>query len=64
MGGDEELELADQLRVTAQLELGLEELCLGRHVQLGQPPDLVSRLTLEHDVGQRGPAPETERLPS
>ena len=64
MRGDEDLELSDELRVTAELELALEELGLGRHVQLGQPPDLVSRLTLEHDVGQRRPAPETERLPT
>ena len=57
MSGDEQLELADQLGVAAELELGLEQLDLRGQVQLAQPPDLVSGLALEDDVRKRRPAP-------
>ena len=61
MRGDEQLELADQLGVAAELELGLEQLDLGRQVELAQPPDLVSGRALEDDIRKRRAAPELER---
>ena len=62
MGGDEQLELTDQLGVEAELELGLEQVDLRGQVQLAQPPDLVSSRAVEDDVGKRRSPPKLERL--
>ena len=62
MGGDEELELADELRVAAELELGLEQLDLGRQWSSVSRPTSCRAWPSKHDVRERGPAPERERL--
>ena len=56
------LELADQLGVTAELELGVDQLLAGSRAKLFEPSHLDVYEGLEREVGQRRPAPEAECL--
>ena len=63
MLGDEGLELADNMRLAAELELGLEAVLPGGKARLFEPGGLGHHGVFELDVRQRRPAPERERLP-
>lgn len=60
MLGDECLEVSDQSRVSADCELGVEQVFLRRGAQLLEAGDLDLREGLERQVGQRSPAPEPQ----
>ncbi len=60
--GDRRLQLGDELGVAAQLELGVDEIRLGRRAQLLEPRHLEPGEGLVGEVGQRRPAPQPERL--
>ena len=64
MRRDQKLELADELSVATELELGLEKVDLRGQVQLGEPADLVPGGALEDDIRERRAAPEPERAPA
>ena len=59
---DEPLELADELGVPAELEVGLDPALERGEPQLLQPRDRRLREALVGDVGQRRPAPQSQRL--
>ena len=58
MLGDQRLELADELRVAAEREIGLDPLLERRQPQILQPPGLDPRERLLGELGQRRPAPQ------
>src|SRR6185437_16779427 len=58
----ERLEVADELGVPAERELGLRPLLDERQPQLVQPRDLALRERLVRELGERLAAPERERL--
>ena len=60
--GDERLELADELRVAAEREVGVDPLLERREAELLEPDDRGLRERLVGEVGERGAAPERERL--
>ena len=60
--GDQRLELADELRVPAGGEVGVDALLERREPQLLQPRALGLRERLVGEVGERRPAPQRERL--
>ena len=60
--GDECLQLADNLGVPAELELGLDPLLERAEPQLLEAGDLALRKGLVGQVAESGPAPERERL--
>jgi hypothetical protein len=62
VGGDQRLQLADDLRVPAELELRLDELLERGHAQVVQARDLALREGLVGEVVERAAAPEGERL--
>ena len=62
MLGDERLELADELGVTAERQVGVDPLLERRQPQLLQPRDLGLGERLVGEVGERRPAPQRERL--
>ena len=62
MGGDELLQLADQLRLAAGREVGLDARLDGGQTLLLQPRDLGLRERLEGELGERRPAPQRQRL--
>ena len=59
---DQRLQLADQLRVAAEREVGLDPLLQRRQPQILQPAGLDARERLLVELGQRRPAPQRERL--
>ena len=59
---DKRFQLADQLRVAAQRELGLDALLDGGQVKLLKPGDLALRKRLVRELGERRAAPQPERL--
>src|SRR5215217_158980 len=59
---DKRFQLADQLRVAAQRELGLDALLDGGQVKLLKPGDLALRKRLVRELGERRAAPQRERL--
>ncbi len=59
---DQDLELADELGVTAEREVGLDPLLERRQPQILQPPGLDPRERLLAELRQRRPAPQAERL--
>ena len=63
MLGHELLELGDELRAAAELELGFEALLRDRQANLAQPLDDRPRERLEHEIGERLAAPHGERFP-
>ena len=58
---DERLELADDVAVPPELEVGLDPLLERGDAKLLQPSDLGLRELLERELGERGPTPELER---
>ena len=62
VGGDQGLELADERRVAAELELGVDPLLERGEAQLVEPRGLEAREVLLVEIGERGAAPEGERL--
>ena len=62
MLGDQRLELADELGVAAEREVGLDPLLERRQPQLLEPRRLDPRERLVVELGQRRPAPQRERL--
>ena len=57
---DEGLELGDDVRVTAQLDVRRDPLLVRDEAQLVQPADLGLRPVVERELGERRPAPERE----
>src|SRR4029450_11662862 len=57
---DERLELADDVAVPAELEIGLDPLFDRGELQLLEPPDLRLREVVEGELGECGAAPEGE----
>ena len=62
MLGDQQLELAQHLRVTPESKLGLNQLFPPANAQLLQPRDLKLREALVRELRQRRPAPQRQRL--
>ena len=62
MVGDQALELADQLRVAAQLEIGFEAILDRDQPQLFETSYRWHGPQLVTELGQRRPAPERQRL--
>ena len=62
MLGDELLELADERLVAAELEVGADPILQRTGAQVLQPRDVRLRELLVTQVGERGAAPERERL--
>ena len=60
--GDERLELADELGVAPEGEVGVDPLLEGRPAKLLEPGDLRLRPRLVGDVGKRWAPPERQRL--
>jgi hypothetical protein len=60
MLGDEALELADQLPVTAEGEIRVDAVLERRHPQLLKPHDLRLRERFPGEIGERCPAPKRE----
>ena len=60
--GDQRLELADQLGVAAEREVGLDPLLERRQPQVLEPAALGLGERLVRELGERRPAPERERL--
>ena len=56
--GDQRLELADEVGVAAEREVGLDPLLERREPQVLQPPRLDAARTAPAELGQRRPAPE------
>ena len=59
---DERLELAGQLRMLPDGEVGVDPILERRETQLSQPPDLVLGERVVPKIGERRPPPEPERL--
>ncbi len=62
MLADERLELSDELRMPTKCEIGVEAPLERRQVQLLESPDFRLRERLIGEIGERGTAPERERL--
>ena len=62
MGGDELLQLADDVRMPAEGEIGLDPALERGQAQLLEPLDRRLRERLVGEVGERWPAPESEGL--
>src|SRR6266511_44706 len=62
VSGDELLQLADDVRMPAEGEIGLYPALERGQAQLLKPRDRVLRERLVGEVGERWPAPERERL--
>ena len=62
MGGDELLQLADELRVAAERELGVDPPLDRGEPDLLEPLDRGPRERLVREIGERRAAPEPERL--
>lgn len=62
MGGDERLELADELSVASECEVGLDPLLESGYTCLFEARDLVLGERVEHEVGQCRPTPLRERF--
>src|SRR5689334_7715211 len=62
MGGDERLELADQLGVATEREVGFDPLLERRDTCLLQSRDLILRERRQGEVGQRRPSPKRQSL--
>ena len=62
VGGDQRLELADELVVTAERELSLDAQLLRDELELLESGDRGLRERLVREVGERSAAPEGERL--
>ena len=60
----ERLELADDLTVEAELDVGVDALLERIEPQLLQAPDLALRELLAREIGERRAPPERERRPS
>ena len=60
---DQRLELADELRVVSERQVGVDSLHKHREAHLLETRDLGLGKSLVGEVGERGPAPEPERLP-
>jgi hypothetical protein len=60
---DERLQLGNQLRVTAERQVGLEAALERDEAQLLEAADLRLPEHLGSEIGQRRPAPEQERFP-
>ena len=58
----ERLELADELRVPAELEIGGYALLEGGEAQVLEPGDRALRERLVRELDERGPAPEHKRF--
>ena len=58
---DERLELADDVAVAAELEVGVDPLLDRDEAQLLEPADLRLRQVVERELGERRAAPERER---
>src|SRR5262249_56843039 len=58
----EPLELADELRVAAELEIGVDPLLEREYAQLLEARDLICRERFVREVRKRRAAPEAERL--
>src|SRR5262249_56579237 len=63
MCSDEHLERRDDVRVPAELELGIVELRTRNQLELLEPRDLLLGEQLEAEIGERRPAEERERAP-
>ena len=59
---DERLELGDELRALAELEVGVDPLLERLEPQLLEPADLALGERLEGEVGERRATPERQRL--
>ena len=59
---DECLELADDVAVAPELEVGVDSLPMDDEPQLFESPDLRLREVVKRELGERRPAPERERL--
>lgn len=59
----ERVELADQLRVPTEREIGVDSILERRETLLLEPGRLALRKRLVREVSQRGPAPQRQRLP-
>src|SRR5215207_10293741 len=59
---DERLELADDVRMATELDVGLEAVLQTGQAQLREPRHLALGEGLIHDVGEGSSAPEQERL--
>ena len=62
MHGDERLELAHELRMPPERKVGLDPLLEGRNAPFLEACDLVLCERVMGEVGERGSAPERERL--
>ena len=62
MLGDQRLQLADQLGVAAERQVGLDPLLERRQPQILEPAALDPRERLLAELGQRRAAPQPERL--
>ena len=59
----ERLQLADDVAVAPQLQVGVDPLLERHEPELLEPSDLRLRELLERELGERGAAPEVERAP-
>ena len=59
--GDEPFELADDVAVATELEVGVDSLGDGDEAELLEPPDLRLRKGLKHELGENRSAPHLER---
>ena len=62
MLGDERLEVADELVMESELEVGFDPLLLGREMELVQPCDLRLGEVRVSKLRQSGASPQSERL--
>ena len=60
---DQRLELADELRVVSERQVGIDSLHKHREAHLLETRDLGLGKSLVGEIGERGPAPQPERLP-
>ena len=60
--GDQALELGDELRTLAALEIGVDPPLLRRETELLEPRGLFAREGLKCEIGERRPAPQRERI--
>ena len=60
---DQLLELADELAVSAEREIGVDPVFERRESKLVEADDLRLRERLPGEIGERGPAPQRERRP-
>ena len=62
MGGDERVELADELAVASETEERIDPVLRGGEPELSEPVDLGLREVVVRELGERGPPPQRERL--